>query len=393
MSDGQACSVGLETTQKAHNILRWLIDRQGYRNGDQVIVSWAISGRRLPDPFKNTLGLFDELRDGASLDLALAQASSFQATDAGQTFALKLKSKIAGYKSELGSTEGIVVMALDSATAGRISITYYRELTGSEFLDRIEDWHQSLAWPLRFRVKGDGFTRKRIPKTIWAISAPAPVQIAEVCYGKKIHDQLRKKTVERLLTCIVDGAAIPRDLVESAVRRASNRAGLQSWDWEDVLGTACALYKGSYLRNPIEMRRYSMALEPERNTRDYLYGRLLAVAEHLEDRALYVAGERRDSTAARLMQRFADRPFSTWRTIELSLTPYKTRLRAKRPSFLYEMETLLNQIHSQIQVNDYLTDARLTGEYLLGYHCQQRVLREKQAEGKNIPETEFNKGE
>src|SRR5439155_12503237 len=102
-------------------------------------------------------------------------------------------------------------------------------------------------------------------------------------------------------------------------RRASNRKGLEQWEWENALAVACALYKGSQLRNPKEIRRYSMALEPDRNTREYLYGRLLAIAEHIEDRALYVAGERRDTTAAKLMQRFAERPFSTWKTIELSL--------------------------------------------------------------------------
>lgn len=34
----QACGVGFEITQKAHNALRWLIARQAYRNNDQVIV-------------------------------------------------------------------------------------------------------------------------------------------------------------------------------------------------------------------------------------------------------------------------------------------------------------------------------------------------------------------
>ena len=59
-----------------------------------------------------------------------------------------------------------------------------------------------------------------------------------------------------------------------------------------------------------------MKLETERHTPDYLYGRLLAIADNIENYALRMAGEGRETTAARLMQRFADRPFSTWRTIE-----------------------------------------------------------------------------
>jgi CRISPR-associated protein Csd1 len=38
----QAAGVGFDVTQKAHNALQWLIARQGYRNGDQAIVSWAV---------------------------------------------------------------------------------------------------------------------------------------------------------------------------------------------------------------------------------------------------------------------------------------------------------------------------------------------------------------
>ncbi len=45
----QTCGVGFEVTQKAHNALRWLISRQGYRsrNGDQAVVAWSTSGAEI----------------------------------------------------------------------------------------------------------------------------------------------------------------------------------------------------------------------------------------------------------------------------------------------------------------------------------------------------------
>jgi CRISPR-associated protein Csd1 len=120
-----------------------------------------------------------------------------------------------------------------------------------------------------------------------------------------------------------------------------------------------------------------MTVDETRCTRDYLYGRLLAVAEHMESRALYLAGEKRDTTAAKLMQRFAARPFSTWKTIELSLVPYKTRLQTKRPGFLLEMNSLLDEIHALFDPTIYENDSHLSGEFLLGYHCQRKKLYEK----------------
>ena len=117
-----------------------------------------------------------------------------------------------------------------------------------------------------------------------------------------------------------------------------------------------------------------MALEQDRKSRDYLYGCLLAIAEHIEGRALYISGETRDTTAAKLTQRFADRPASTWRIIEPALKPYMSRLRAKRPPFLRDMEKLLDKVVTSFQGDDFLNDSKLSGEFLLGYHCQRQEL-------------------
>lgn len=117
-----------------------------------------------------------------------------------------------------------------------------------------------------------------------------------------------------------------------------------------------------------------MPLEQGRTSRDYLFGRLLAVAERIEDMALYLAKEKRETSAAKLMQRFADHPYSTWRTIELSLTPYKTRLRSKSPGFLVTMEKLVDGIVCAFNNQDFMSEARLSGEFLLGYHCQRQAL-------------------
>jgi len=120
-----------------------------------------------------------------------------------------------------------------------------------------------------------------------------------------------------------------------------------------------------------------MALEQDRSSRDYLFGRLLAVAENIEGRALYLADEKRDTSVARLMQRFADHPCSTWRTIELSLAPSKTRLRSRSPGFLVNMEKLIDGIIREFIGQDFTREGRLSGEFLLGYHCQRQALRFK----------------
>ena len=121
-----------------------------------------------------------------------------------------------------------------------------------------------------------------------------------------------------------------------------------------------------------------MALEQDRVSRDYLFGRLLALADNMENYALRLAGENRDTTAARLMQRFADRPASTWRTIEMGLRPYMSRLRSSAGGFLVNRERLLDEIVSSFQAADFTSDGKLSPEFLLGYHCQRQTWRSAQ---------------
>lgn len=123
-----------------------------------------------------------------------------------------------------------------------------------------------------------------------------------------------------------------------------------------------------------------MTLENERTTRDYLYGRLLAIAEKIEETALHVAGEERSTTAARLMQRFADRPFSTWRNIELALQPYIQRLQANRTGFLVNRKKELDTVHAAFEPDEFASEKPLSGEFLLGYHCQKQAWLKKNDE-------------
>jgi CRISPR-associated protein Csd1 len=347
-TDAEACGISIEVTQKAHSALRWLIERQGRRDGEQAVVAWAVSGEDVPDPQADTFSL---LFGGAQ---ALTRNTGYTAQEVG----VALSRKMAGYSAKLKSTDAVVVLGLDSASPGRAAITYYRELTGSEFLNRVEAWHTGCCWHQYFG-KGRVF-----------FGAPAPRDIAEVAYGRRIDDKLRKATIERLLPCIVDGAPIPRDLVVSCVRRASNKNGVEYWESEKALGIACALF-----RNYHKERSYSMTLERERRSRDYLYGRLLALAEHMESRALYVGGEKRATSAEKLMQRFADRPYSTWRILETGLTPYKVRLNAKRPGFLHVVQQELDGVCELFETGDFISDKHLSGEFLLGYHCQRAALK------------------
>lgn len=358
---GQVVSLSSDVTQKAHSALRWLIGReQAYHNDSQVFVSWATDGKDIPPICASTKNLSEFEEEPEYLG------------DVGQDFARRLNIKIAGYRAKIADNTDIVVMGLDSAVPGRMAITYYRELKGSEFLSHLEAWHLDFSW---FQDYGNDPNDRK--KKVQFVGAPAPHDIAWAAYGKNVEGKNGKKlmnaTVERILPCIIDGKIFPYDLIRIMINRICNKVGFEYWEWEKCLGICCALFKGFY-----KERRYKMSLEEDRTTRDYLYGRLLGVADVIESTALSIARENRDTNAVRLMHRFADNPFSTWKLIEDSIKPYMDRIYTNMPGLLLGYKELLDIIHDKFKTEDYISKDRLSGEYLIAYHCQRRWFKTHQ---------------
>jgi CRISPR-associated protein Csd1 len=387
-----AANVSLEVTQKAHNALRWLISRQAFRSGNQAVIAWAVSGKTIPTPLTDTSTLVFDLNNIDEVSSTSIDENEINAIDhsrnMGQDFAIKLKHYMQGYHASLEPTESIVIMAVDSATPGRMGITYYRDYMAKDYLINLENWNREFAWYQRASNK-----QKEICGNAWFIGSPSPWAILNAAYGDiiKSNETLKKNLYERLIPCIVENRAFPYDLVNLTIHRAGNRNNSDHLEWERNLGVACALFRGFFNRHPKHniRRDYSMALDTEYRSRDYLYGRLLAVAECIEEMAMSTAGEPARSTqASRLMQRFSDQPASTWLLIEKGIVPYQERLKSKIAPLEAAYKRLLDDICDAFDLGDFNSKERLSGEYLLAFHCQRKWLRDhKLKKGKWVLKT------
>nr|WP_314233397.1 type I-C CRISPR-associated protein Cas8c/Csd1 [uncultured Moraxella sp.] len=378
----QAVNISAEVTEKAHAALAWLLTSQGHEESGQAMVAWAIDGSKIPQPYKpivpqamieDAWSDFDseEFADIDDSDEIEEQSSKLHHhKDIGSQFAHNLKKTMQGYRQKLTDNDQISVISLDSATPGRMAVTYYYEAMPDDYLTAIADWYDNFAWYAFYFDKETN--QKRM-----TIQAPTPYQIAVSAYGSRVSDAVKKQVVSQVLPVIVEGhyRQIPKTLMDLCVKHACNPLGLENWEWEQNLSVACSLYRGYYNRLKNDKKRsYTVALQENYTSRDYLYGRLLAIAEDIESLALYVAGENRVTTAQRYMQQFANRPFSTWRNIELSLDPYMKRLKNNRPDYLFNKQNLLNDVMSKFDINDFNNDGQLSGEFLLGYHCQKMAF-------------------
>jgi CRISPR-associated protein Csd1 len=370
----EAFCIGSETTEKAHNALKWLIaSPQAYVNGGQVILSWLTNNGK-------SLNLCQ-----SSLSVLAGLEPDQPAMTTGEEFAHRFRNALRGYGGNLSGGEQTCILGLDSATkaTGRLSIFYYREIAEKDLVDRVSFWHETCRWHLRESLsKKKGV--KRPDTKISFIGAPSPEAIAEAAYGKQVSDPLKKSTVQRLLPCIADAAELPPDIMRCAARRASNPPGLDKDDDGQTLTVACALIRKYYndqenrdknrkIKNPKEYKeRWKMALDPQETNRDYLFGRALAYAQQLESYALSVQGEKRSTNAERMQAAFSRHPAKTWKTLYQALTPYLIRL--GRRGFAYREE--LNEVISKIEKQSF-TNEPLSELYLLGYACQMQKFREE----------------
>lgn len=370
----EALSIGYETTQKAHSALRWLVGRQGVQNGDQTILAWGTENEPLPqitgDACDVVMCSYNDLED--ELD-----ASDDNLADLPQTreaFAAAFNKAIQGYRHKLPAYSQVSVMVLDSATPGRLSVRYYRELQGSRLIDNVADWHKAFGWELRYRKwqTQENGKKKSIPLVF--VGAPAPADIAKAAYGEKVDEKLKQQTIERLLPCITEGRKFPKELMLAAARRAANGIALEPWEAAKNRSIACALIKGYYHRNLKE--DYTMALDDTCNDRSYLFGRILACADQLEQYAVYSDGDRvsRPTNALRYEVAYTQHPAKTLTLLRKQLEPYLERLVKARKS-TYANDLML-QLIARIPTEQF-NDQPLTELYLLGYACQRAEFYKK----------------
>ena len=391
----QAVILGKNASQKAFSALKWLINRQGIRNGKQVILAW--SNNCISDEDKLLSNLYQG--DDIYTSLFAKDKICVHSADLGLKTVEQLKKKFHGYKEKLAANEQISLLMVDepSKTGGRMSLTFYQEKLRDDYFRDLDEWQDDFAWYQEY-------------KSSWIFAAPSLERIAEVVLTKtEFEDKDRKSRRQlyaRLLPVISGGKSvyIPYDLVQKSFQVACNPFAnhrpedgekIRSANWQRNIGVACALYKGWRARHHdlSQRRTYPMSLDTQNRSRDYIFGRLLAVAEHLERTALRIANETRATNAENYMQRFVMRPFHTWEQLETNLKPYKDRLRKDYPIRISEKFVLTspigflnnreNEINQLICVLDDLKqegcdlDKPLEPEFLLGYHSQKMAYRNK----------------
>ena len=368
-----AVTIGYESSQKAHQYLRYLIASHGIFCGEQVIVPFSIGafGKIMPSPQVQDADDWDEDETDTPADMVLRLGAR-----TGMDYAESIRKALRGYELDCQwkAHAQSAIIILEAATTGRLSITFYREFASAEYMERIAQWHETCKWPL---------WRKKEDEATLYFGAPSIDKIIQAAFGwpkagkDETYNKIRIRARQNLIRTIFDNAPIPEDYLQNAIRRMSNPLGISDGNgqfdrkrFSSVLATTCAIFKHE-THNPKEP--FDMSIDLTRTDRDYLYGRLLGAADKLEQYALKKKANNRLVTAAiRHMQTFSQRPFSAWQIIHQSLVPYKQQVRGS----IADRE--LQSISSQFNGDgiDFSNDSPLSGLYLIGYYHECAYIDE-----------------
>lgn len=343
--------IGYVESEKAYNALRWLIAKQGQKNGSESIAIWGLKKLKIETPFDDLFS--DSLESEVKIDTF-------------ENYAFAINSLKSGYFKKLGD-EIVSIVAVASLSNSRLAITYYNEMPAKDYVSKLYRWYKDCSWKL-YSKEGGWWTYK--------MRTPLPKEISRAAYGiernKKLvvlNIKLQTQCVHRMLTCITENRKLPEDILRAVVKNANNPRKYTDENWEFVLSIACALIRKHNI--DCEKGEYNLMLEEDkyREDRDYLFGMLLAVLDSIETTYYKEKKAKIRPTKAKLLwESYCKRPASTFDKIRMKLMPYLAGI--SNTSREYYLNSITHIVVCLREIDGF-NNKQLKENYLLGYFCER----------------------
>lgn len=373
--DDDFYSVGYDSSQKMAHALKWLIQRQGLKSDTRVFVFWTDE----PEENQKVADASSAMYSGSSLLQSIAGTAKKEVKpDTGKEAAGSYNSRLLGIVSSLDVKGTVHAMFLDAATTGRMATVYYNSMVGGTFKSNLETWGNNCGiWVNQ--------------QTIWTPSARGLIRSAYTNgHGGQRADVIQKRALSQLIISIINGKPISEDLLRALYRKLTHPQGYESLkQWQrDLFNYAAAYHYNSHLKG-----EGTMKLNQSETDRSYLFGRLLAIADRIEESAVYRKQQRNSSvserltTAYRFMTNFAEQPGSTWERIYLSVVrSYLGTLSGASQAYYKKQVVAILDL-----LDDGNTDEPLDMKFLTGF-AQQQIYDQTQGSKKSDTNKELQEG-
>ncbi len=386
LTDGaEIIHLGADTSECIHLMLKFFLEHednsQRLYNNTTAIIWFAkdiLNERKmdLSDPvadFENDFGDDDEDDDIELLTLSDLKAREW-------------KKIVKGNKTltHEESEDFFYLILLNKISNGRIAIQSSRTIPITIFVQNLQKWQETCRWEI-----WDSSTKKYETKT------PRPWDIIRFVYGVEktdgkvdcLKDELKSLAFKRLLPSVIDGFPLPKDMARKIFTNYKNRIRYRK-NWIFLQYLTCALI--NKVRQDERKEKRTSMLEKEQQTRDYLYGRLLAVYEKVEMDAMKPSAfsadkkeegkmdkKSRVTNVEKVWSAFFQAPERMLETLHMKIRPYLDKLKADQAGSYSYYNKLIGEIQTDIRDAETYLDTKnksLNEDAVFGYYAQNREL-------------------
>ena len=354
----ECLAIGYDTSQKIHAALRYCFNNFKVIVSGRAFACWATNNKPVPRFFDDK-GIDNELTDLSGSDQDSSSCNYRQYEE-------KLYKSLYGKENYLNEEDNVVIASLEAPVKGRLSITYFTEITGSQFLENISKWYMSLCMPYFSRGKS-------------AVRSPTLQTMIKFAFGTERdekfvvdEEKLKRNMMQSLVQCVVEGRSMPLEIVSAIWEKAKSLYAFSEFNRKQLLFVATSVIR-KFINDKHEKEVYGVNLDRTNRNTSYLFGRLLAIADWAERSTFQSKDEHKETNALRLFEYFTRSPMKAWMILEGQLHPYFASMPYARKVFF---KNLIGEVVSLLPSNDgNELNKPLKPEYLLGYYQQLNDLR------------------
>ncbi|MHC5269686.1 type I-C CRISPR-associated protein Cas8c/Csd1 [Enterococcus sp. LJL98] len=352
--------IGYQSSEKIHLMLKYLLENANSRkwlSGQQYLVNWFssdIANEQEKDIFAFQTFLVEEPEETNK------KAVTTENKEIGDSF-------VTGSK-KLEDHDGYYVAIIDKASNGRLSLKFFRELEVSQLRKNLKKWQKRYSWE-RYNSK----TEKK------EIMIPSFSQLLLAAYGVERegklqldNDNFKKDQYQKLVVSLIDGQPLPVNLSTALNQNIRKRLNY-SKTWNQIQFVALAVLSDLKPREEL-----SPMLDKNNQNRSYLFGRLLAIFERMEQ-GTYSRGEENDrvTNAQKFWTTYTNKPATTMQVLIDRNQPYVKKMKQANYGLFRKLEKEQQEIIGQLNEH-YLSSKELNKpldyHFIFGYYAETQFL-------------------
>ena len=341
-----AMKIGAEECEKIHIALKWLSVNQAIHPANKrSFIVWNPNNKQI-----DTQTLFSNDIYVNSLDSANQKS---------------LWMLLNGIRADFNDSDKVCFLGLDAASKGRMAIIYYENMDIETYISAVQKWSNEC------KALKNGREWNPSLKTIIAYALGTMRDSAP-----EVTQKLMDKVYSEMLSCVIHRKPIPLYIVQNIAKRAERLITYPeksddntAYPRKMLLTTACAVIH-KYDADMNNDAFLSVGLDDSITDRSYLFGRMLAIFEKIEQYKNKKESKKRESAAIRKLSSFCAMPAKTAAELFENLSSYWGKDSSRR-FYIGMMSSLV----AKMNIYDFNElNKPLDAHWILGYVNQKNEL-------------------